>query len=276
MDVQIPGPGANGFASVEPSHDDVLNDIPLSPRLVLLWNQSYAEAGADDGDIPSPTGHRIALYPRSFVERVRGFGSTKSIDFNFRGAVYIDPLTRANRQWVIDFAARHFTDRSFFQVTDSQALRRTLLRRRHRMLGRWDHTFARKGFVPKENHRSRRDYFDEDYFRLMSESQFTLCPAGDAPWSMRFYEAILAGSIPILEKRQHAGRNVLEYDIGYRYYLLDAGSYEFRQDWVDENFQKFLRFQTLMNVAAPAEADASQRPGAGADLLQPRTSTVAP
>jgi hypothetical protein len=228
------------------------NDIPLSPRLVLLWKQSYAEAGTGAGDVPSTAGQpRIALYPRSFVERVRGFGATKRIDFNFRGALYIDELTRANRQWVLDFAGRHFTDRSFFQVTDKQALRRALLRRRHRILGRYDYTYTRSGFVPKENHMSRRDYFDEDYFRLMSESEFTLCPAGDAPWSMRFYEAILAGSIPILEKRQHAGRNVLEYDIGYRYYLLDAGSYEFRQEWVDENLEKFLRFQTLMSDDAP-------------------------
>jgi hypothetical protein len=144
------------------------------------------------------------------------------------------------------FRRADFTDRSFFQVTDSQASRRTrLLRRRHRLLGRYDYSHARTGFVPKENHVSRRDYFDEEYFRLMSESEFTLCPAGDAPWSMRFYEAILAGSIPILEKPQHAGRNSLEYAIGYRDYFLGAGPYEFRQDWVDENFQKFLRFQTL-------------------------------
>ena len=233
------------------------NDIPLSPRLKLLWQQSYAEAGTAPADVPSPVGQpRIALYPRSFVERVQGFGSAKPIDFNFRGAVYIDEVTRANRQWVLDFAARHFTARSYFQITDSQALRRTLLlRRRHRLLGRFDYSYARRGFVPKENEVSRRDYFDEDYFRLMSESEFTLCPAGDAPWSMRFYEAILAGSIPILEKPQHAGRNALEYGIGYRYYLVGAGPYEFRQDWMDENFQKFLRFQTLMapvSAAAPA------------------------
>jgi hypothetical protein len=74
-----------------------------------------------------------------------------------------------------------------------------------------------------------------------------LCPAGDAPWSMRFYESLLCRSIPIVEKIQHTGRNDLEYAIGYKYYLLGDDKMIYRPDWAEENFNKFIRYQTLIN-----------------------------
>jgi Exostosin family len=226
---------------------DAKNNIRLSPRLVMLWKQSYLQAGFDAEQIPDPYAEpRIALYPRSFIEQIENLGFEKVRDFNFRGAIYIDEVTYRNRRWVIDFAKAHFTESSFFQVTDRNARRRNWrLQRRHRILGRYDHTFEQSGFVPKERPVKERDFFDDDYFRLMCSSQFTLCPAGDAPWSMRFYEAIMSKSIPIVEQVQHTGRNALEYDIGYRYYRLGDPQIEYREDWVEENFRKFLRFQTL-------------------------------
>lgn len=36
------------------------------------------------------------------------------------------------------------------------------------------------------------------YYRELRQSRFCLCPAGWTPWSRRFYEAILVGSIPVL------------------------------------------------------------------------------
>ncbi|UHD17127.1 exostosin domain-containing protein [Thiocapsa bogorovii] len=226
---------------------DIQNNIRLSPRLVMLWNQSHLEAGFGLDAIPDPYAEpRIALYPASFIERVEQLGFAKTRDFNFRGALYIDEVTQRNRQWVLDFAKAHFTESSFFQVTDRNARRRNwLLQRRHKILGPYDRTFKQSGFVPKERPVKERDFFDDDYFRLMCSSKFTLCPAGDAPWSMRFYEAIMSKSLPIVECRQHTGRNALEYDIGYRYYRLDDPRIEYRADWVEENFRTFLRFQTL-------------------------------
>lgn len=227
------------------------NHIPFSPRLTLLWEQSYLEEGVNVADIPDPRIRpRIALYPRSFVEAVERLGPEKSIDFNFRGSVY-EKSRRPNRQWVLQFAKRHFTDRSHFLATDRPARQLTWrLCRRHRILGSFDYTFRSTGFVPKETVTLPRSHFDQDYFRIMRASEFTLCPAGDAPWSMRFHEAIMAGSIPILENAQHAGRNALEYAIGYRYYLMQDEPFVFRSAWTQENFQKFLRFQTLM-LASP-------------------------
>ncbi len=42
--------------------------------------------------------------------------------------------------------------------------------------------------------------WDEEYFRMLANSQFVLCPSGDCIWSYRFFESILCGAIPIVEK----------------------------------------------------------------------------
>lgn len=41
--------------------------------------------------------------------------------------------------------------------------------------------------------------WDEDYFRLLSQAEFVLCPSGDFVWTYRFFEAILCGAIPIVQ-----------------------------------------------------------------------------
>ena len=78
----------------------------------------------------------------------------------------------------------------------------------------------------------------------MCNSDFTLCPAGDRPWSLRFFEAIMSKSIPILEKREHSGAIQPQRDLGYKFYLL-GDDYVYRQDWVDYNYDVFLKKQTL-------------------------------
>ena len=42
--------------------------------------------------------------------------------------------------------------------------------------------------------------WDEDYYKEMLDSKFVLCPEGDFIWSYRFFEAILCGAIPIVNK----------------------------------------------------------------------------
>ena len=59
-----------------------------------------------------------------------------------------------------------------------------------------------------------------DYFHRLARSRFTLAPAGDKPWSQRFFEAIMAGSVPILQLPQHAGRNLGEQTLGYKFLLV--------------------------------------------------------
>jgi hypothetical protein len=226
-------------------------DIPFGPRLSLLWRQSHREAGTAEIDIPQHRGKpSICLYPASFVDRINKIGYHKSRDFNFRGAVYIDEKTEQARQWLLKFAQENFTSRSYFQVTDKKATQNkpnSSSSANHQLLGDFDFTFSQSGFVPKESPVATRGYFDEDFFRIMCESEFTLCPAGDAPWSMRFYEAILCKSIPILKTPAHAGRNIAEYNIGYKYYLATDIEKPYRKDWADGNYNKFIKYQTLIS-----------------------------
>lgn len=42
--------------------------------------------------------------------------------------------------------------------------------------------------------------WDKDYFKILANSQFVLCPSGDYVWSYRFFESTLCGAIPIVEE----------------------------------------------------------------------------
>lgn len=227
----------------------IKNNIGLPPRLKILWKQSYLEEGLEYDLIPNNNGQPvICLFPRSFLSNVLQLESEKCYDFNFRGTLYIDKKTFANRKWILDFTQKNFDSNSFFQVTDKNAGTRgfPFFRKRHKVLGEFDQTFKMNGFVPKENPIEDRGFFEREYFEIMNKSRFTLCPAGDAPWSMRFFEAILSKSIPVLERKQHSGRNYMEYEISYKYYLKGEKDIRYRKDWADSNFEKFLQHQTLL------------------------------
>lgn len=226
------------------------NNIGLSPKLKLLWKQSYLEEGYKETDIPPFSNQPlITLYPRSYVEDIEKIGYEKTYNYNFRGALYIDKETIKNRFWIIDFAKKYFNQESLFQITDQKAQsRKWFFFKRHKLLGEFDYTFIKKGFVPKENPIYKRAFFDSEYFFIMCKSRFTLCPAGDAPWSMRFYEAILSKSIPILESKQHSGRNKLEYELGYKFYTTDDKQFTYHPEWAEENYQIFLSHQTLIDT----------------------------
>jgi hypothetical protein len=58
-----------------------------------------------------------------------------------------------------------------------------------------------------------------NYFEKMCQSKFVLCPAGDAPWSFRFYEILMCKSTPIVESWHHTYRTVEEAKFDYKYVL---------------------------------------------------------
>ena len=73
--------------------------------------------------------------------------------------------------------------------------------------------------MPRQVPPTDRAHFHDHFFRVLRESQLHVVPAGDAPWSMRFFEAIMCRSIPIVSNAEHSGRNDVERSIGYRFYL---------------------------------------------------------
>jgi len=188
--------------------------------------------GADDKD--------YAIYPKSIYEAASEMSKVKQTNYCFIGALKIDPITESNRAWVIQFAKKNFDQNSYLQFTDSKT------RETHQPLGEFDHTLTTQGFVPKEVSVKERNYFDRQYFAQLCQSKFTLCPAGDSPWSMRFYEAIMCKSIPIVNQAADRYRSIAESRLDYRFYQADE-VIEYREDWVQHNYEIFMKYHTFQN-----------------------------
>ena len=215
--------------------------IPGGPRAVLLIRMAYEEEGLPCPPIDERAVATRLLFPRSFVEAVNEMPNDKIHDYCFMGGLYRAD-TYASRRWILDFARDRFTKRSHLLISDGQE--------QHATLGSFDHTgSAHSVFVPRDLPEHERAYFNPPYFETLRHSEFTLCPAGDLPWSMRFFEAIMCRSIPVVADRQHTGRNSLERGIGYGVELRDQ-QHRYRQDIVEENFQLFLKYQTLISPSS--------------------------
>jgi|WetSurMetagenome_2_1015567.scaffolds.fasta_scaffold26931_3 hypothetical protein len=205
----------------------------LSPKMQHWQAEAYAEIGIK----LSRLDHEKALFPRRFYLPIQSFDHAKQYDFCFVGAFRIDRETESRRIWLLDFIRRNFSERSYLQFTDQKT------KAGHAPMGEFDMTLLRSGMVPKELPMEQRHAFDEHYYQVMCRSEFTLCPAGDRPWSMRFYEALMCRSIPILQRRTHH-RSVRELLRDYRYYTL-GDELNYRPDWVQHNYELFLRHHTL-------------------------------
>lgn len=82
--------------------------------------------------------------------------------------------------------------------------------------------------------------WDEEYFKLLGDSKFVLCPSGVCVWSYRFFESILCGAIPIVEKYSPA------YD-GFRFkYMTDeAKSFTWSEEDAEYNYNLCLERITI-------------------------------
>lgn len=223
------------------------------------------------------------LFPESSVRRAAEMTtrSKKGIRFSFVGGLSNDESTRLMRRWVLDFAKLHFmTNDSYLAFTDAAR------ERNYEPLGGFDHTQISAGWNPKLSNSaqfienamtsdgrtvwlnwlargasgsappfaelvvSRFVKFDPDYFQLLADSQLVLAPAGDGPWSRRFFEAVLSCSIPIIQRREHAGRTDSELRLPFYFYIYDPSRprsyYYYRPDWATANWHLFLRENTIL------------------------------
>lgn len=82
--------------------------------------------------------------------------------------------------------------------------------------------------------------WDDQYFRVLANSKFVLCPSGDCIWSYRFFESILCGAIPIVEKSCEA------YE-GFRFFFFEdnAKEFEWRLDDAEHNYELCLKRLTI-------------------------------
>lgn len=79
--------------------------------------------------------------------------------------------------------------------------------------------------------------YDIEYFNQLSKSKFILCPNGDFTWTYRFFESILCGSIPIIEKYHYL------YN-GYKYFTKDDNHY-YDNDMAYFNLEKLKKEMML-------------------------------
>ena len=242
--------------------DDEERDYILASRYRGLcynmgWWYSTAkkECEADGIDITNHPGaaiypengsakHDYAILPKSFWKRCKEeIGFEKTRDYCFVGAWKVDPPSEQVRAWVYDFAEEFFTSSSYLQFTD------TITKKDYKPIGDFDHTLTSKwGHVQKELDESKDAHiinsFDQNYYTVMCQSKFALCPAGDAPWSMRMYEALMCKAIPIVMHEKETFRTWEEYQLGYKFYYPDE-DLVYREDWVEHNYNLFMKYHTF-------------------------------
>ncbi|MEO1377909.1 MAG: exostosin family protein [Cyanobacteria bacterium J06635_10] len=80
--------------------------------------------------------------------------------------------------------------------------------------------------------------WDDQYFRLLANSQFVLCPSGDHVWTYRFFESIMCGAIPIIEQYCPA------YE-GFRYFTMNDSISSLKCSEEDVNYNYQLCYERL-------------------------------
>lgn len=208
----------------------------FSSKLKMWYIESYKEKNIliKDKEID----FSYALYPERFYKNINN-NTPKEFDFCFIGGLNTDRKTLINRSWILPFIKENFTHNSYLQFTDKKT------KQNYQKLGEFDKTLEVKGFVPKEHPESERNYFDTNYFTNMCKSKFCLCPAGDAFYSMRFYEAIMCKTIPIVNTVNETFRSKEESLIDYKYYLSSDKHFIYDKNWTEHNYNLFLKYHTL-------------------------------
>jgi hypothetical protein len=180
-----------------PSRPD---DVDLAPHVTLVHETPVTAVG------------RLArplVFPRAIVDHCRTlWPATRPYRYSFAGL-----LTDQRRALLAGWLDRQGSGGVALAAANGMGdlLRRQLLRWRGyeppRRLG--DLTI----WSSERGRRFPMKAWDRNYFLLLAQSQYVLCPSGDYHWSYRFFEAALCGAMPVVEEASPL------YD-GFRYRLL--------------------------------------------------------
>lgn len=206
---------------------------PRCSRSTKWFNEACFEKGIKEVNLD------YTFFPQRFYKTIQQFSQDKIFDFCFIGSLYIQQCVVEKRSWILDFIKSRFTINSYLQFTDKET------KEKLSSLGQFDYSHIKSGFVPKKVSLATRDYFDEEYYKILCQSKFSLCPAGDIYWSMRFFESLMCKTIPIVRTKDETFRSKEESLLDYRYYLSSEPNILFKQDWVDHNYGLFLKYHTL-------------------------------
>ena len=146
---------------------------------------------------------RPLIFPHAIVQRCRTlWADARTVRFSFAGLV-TDSRRQVLGDWLQSVDARAQLEIGHDSAPFSLG---SLGRAPRRLLDRWRRKMVSvdTGEVVFWASRRGRHFpgksWDEEYFKLLSRSQFVLCPSGDHVWTYRFFEAALCGALPIVEK----------------------------------------------------------------------------
>ena len=225
----------------------------LKKKLDLGWCQGYMalqyhyEIACEELNITikniTPS-EKYAIFSKKYYEEIKSLNNIKIFDYCFIGSLESNLI---NRKWVLEFVKKYFTIKSIFINTDNPI--------EWINLGKFDYTNIISGYCPKNqiNNQSKNVQYrkvDENlnYFGFMRCSKFCLAPAGDAPWSFRFYEILMCESIPIVESWHHTYRTKEESQINYKYYLYTPSKkniYNYDKNIIKHNTKLFNKYHLL-------------------------------
>jgi len=215
----------------------------MTGRMKALWAIAAKEENFTDYSLLSDFGRAIPKYPRSWVAAIQKLDHTKKIRYMFSGSLGIIKKLKF-RKWLPQWVKAHFGPEDYFKATDVSSKWKTL--------GEFDQSLSEtKGFRPKSDcpggvHDACM-MFDGTYWERMAQSKFIIAPGGDAPYSFRFYESFLAGSIPVIHNKETdwKERQCTSWVnmVGYKHAMADE-VHEYDQQVADLNLKKFIRYQT--------------------------------
>lgn len=82
--------------------------------------------------------------------------------------------------------------------------------------------------------------WDREYYKVLSDSEFVLCPNGDYIWTYRFFESVLCGAIPVVESDCKLYK-------GFRYFTMEEnpGKFKWREEDAVHNYSLCIRTITV-------------------------------
>lgn len=177
------------------------------------------------------------LLPKRYYSTVETLSQNKIYDFCFIGCFLVKDIEYQNRKWIIDFIKKNFNESSYLQFTDKNT------KNKLDSFGSFDFSKIKDGFLPRIN--PQTDFLDIDFYKTLCSSKFSLCPAGDQHWSMRFFESIMCKSIPIVQVKDETFRTKEESLLDYKFYYSTDENIIYREDWAEHNYKIFLKYHTL-------------------------------
>jgi hypothetical protein len=241
------------------------------------WRRLATEENPNSKKI-TPAAEDYAIYPRFLVDAARDIGFDKAIDFSFMGSFrrhlneqeeYTNKGLKT-RGWIFDFMI-NFTNNSFFKRVghpdgwENKGEPWDYTDLPPRMDNKFGQKITELGFSSEragELYKKMDNYAEKNaqqlgyefpgmdlpYLLVMCSTKFALCPAGDMPWSMRFYESLMCKAIPIVKKESETFRTIQESNLDYKYYLHNDHNIIYREDWAEHNYKLFTQYHTLIDI----------------------------